>query len=141
MVPRRSAEYGLMVMSFLAANKNTGFLTASDIASKLGVSPTYTSKILRKLVLAKLLEAERGHGGGFKLTLHPERVRFLDIIEAIDGQFEEPCCKFNWSDCSPENPCMLHSLWLELSEQMMRWASKTTLADVLRDFDNYAHKT
>ena len=135
LIRSKSSEYALMIMAVLVSNRGRGYLRARDIAEEIGLSPSYVSKILRKLVQSGLLVAEKGHGGGFRLVLHPERVRFLDIIESVEGSENGECCQLGWEGCGESNTCILHHRWKRLYELTLGWATKTTLGDIERDIE------
>lgn len=133
MLLSQSAEYALRVMAFLAIQANKHPLRAKDISARANIPVSYSSKILRSMVKAKLLIAEKGHGGGFVIARPPNRIKFIDIFEAIEGQIEPRRCVFGLGTCSAANPCPLHPRWSELNEAFQKWARKTTLADIDAD--------
>ncbi len=51
----------------------------------LGISQTYLSKILTKLVKASIVESTPGVRGGYTLRGQKEDVSFLSVIHAIEG--------------------------------------------------------
>jgi Rrf2 family protein len=85
-------------------------------------------KILRRLVLAGLLESRKGRGGGFVLSRPPGTIRFSDVLEAVDAQPREGRCAFGWGACDPSRPCPLHASWGPMSEAFSRWAATSTFA-------------
>ena len=133
MLLSQSAEYALRVMAFLAIQSDKKPLRAKDISEQANIPFSYSSKILRCMVEAKLLKAEKGHGGGFVIARAPERIKFIEIFEAIEGQIEPRRCVFGLGTCSASNPCPLHPRWSELNEAFQKWARKTTLANVEQD--------
>jgi len=128
----QTAEYALRAMTFLA-NHGTeeGGVRAADLAEGVSVPLAYLQKILRRLVVAELLESRKGHGGGFRLAKTPAEISFGAVLRAADFDIEEGHCAFGWSDCDPEHPCPLHPAWSRLNESLRDWAENTTLADVI----------
>lgn len=51
-------------------------------------SPSYISKILRKLVVSGLINSVSGNNGGFTLAKDPEEINLLDIVEAVEGKID-----------------------------------------------------
>ena len=135
MILSQSTEYALRIAAFLALHMRRGPFRAREVAKEARIPVPYSSKILRKLVTAKILRGTRGHGGGFEIAGHPSGIRFIDIFEAMEGEIAEKRCVFGLSTCSSKSPCVLHHRWRELNETFQGWARKTTLADVLRDWD------
>jgi Rrf2 family iron-sulfur cluster assembly transcriptional regulator len=94
------------------------------------VPPAFLSKVLRKLVAAGLLRAERGHHGGFELARPAASIRFLDVWEAIGLELLDEECAFGWGSCNAAKPCPLHDTWTELKHQLVAWAARHTLAEL-----------
>jgi Rrf2 family iron-sulfur cluster assembly transcriptional regulator len=129
----RSAEYGLRIMAFLALRSDGSPIRARDIAEEVNIPSFYLSKILRRMVAAKLLNATKGHGGGFVIARPPEKISFLDVLEAIEGDISKPMCVFGWDACSDKAPCALHNRWKECRAHFLSWAKQTTLTDLQKD--------
>lgn len=126
-------------MAYLALYGDTGPLRAKDISPEANIPVFYLSKILRRMVQADLLTATKGHYGGFKLAKPASKIRFLDILEAVEGVDHVPLCVFGWEKCSDKNPCVLHNRWKEAKFSFQSWAVKTTLADVKKDVATIDH--
>lgn len=56
-----------------------------DLAAFQGVSESYLSKIFTKLVKAGLVQSIPGVKGGYELAKHPDKISFLDVVEAVEG--------------------------------------------------------
>jgi Rrf2 family iron-sulfur cluster assembly transcriptional regulator len=129
-----SAQYALRIMAYLATHADGQVLRAKDIASEVNIPAFYLSKILRRMVAAGLLDGTKGHGGGFRIVLPPEKICFADIFAAIEGQKGPATCVFGWDACSDETPCVLHERWQQARRAYQAWADSTTLADIEKDF-------
>lgn len=128
----RTAEYALRTAACLSRQTGDGRVRAKDLAPLVGVPLPYLSKILRRLTAAGLLTSQKGHHGGFALAMAPEKVRFVDVLRAVDFEPTADHCLFGWENCDANNPCPLHPEWAELKEQIEEWARSRTLADVQR---------
>jgi Rrf2 family protein len=125
----QTAEYAFRAMAYLANQPGGVGVRAVDLCEEIAVPLAYLQKILRRLVVAGLLESRKGHGGGFTLARRPEEIGFAEILRAADFEVEEGRCAFGWGDCDPEHPCPLHPSWSRLNECLSGWAENTTLAD------------
>ena len=126
----QTAEYALRAMAWLASAPPDDPVRAEDLSVETDIPPQYLSKVLRRLVLAGLLQSRRGHGGGFTLSRRPQDIRFLDVLAAVEAYPAAGRCVFGWGACDAENPCPLHDAWLGMSESFRDWAANTTLAQV-----------
>jgi Rrf2 family protein len=128
MLLSQTAEYALRAMTWLATDRPELPVRARDLSEGTGIPIHYLSKILRRLVLAGLLESQKGQGGGFSLARPPEEIRFEDVLVAVDAYPEQGRCAFGWGTCGEDDPCPIHGSWSRLSYAVHEWASTTTLA-------------
>ncbi|MGG0643363.1 Rrf2 family transcriptional regulator [Sporosarcina gallistercoris] len=75
--------YAILLLNLLPEK---AVLPGEAISHQLGTSPTYSKKMLRKLVCADLITSTTGSKGGFKLKQNPENIRIYDVYLAIEGQ-------------------------------------------------------
>jgi Rrf2 family protein len=127
----RPAEYALRVMTYLARTESSGRIRSSDLASAVDVPPSFLSKIMRRLTANGILDAKKGHHGGFLLARPPASIRFIDILRAVDFEPSADHCLFGLGNCDAQNPCPLHPEWSILKEQIEQWARAHTLAETL----------
>jgi Rrf2 family iron-sulfur cluster assembly transcriptional regulator len=130
MLLSQTAEYALRAMAALASEQRETPARAQDLSGSTGIPPHYHSKVLRRLVLAGLLDSQKGQGGGFSLSRPPEEIRFEEILIAVDAYPEQGRCAFGWGQCQEVQPCPLHHSWIRLSDAIHHWASTTTLGSV-----------
>jgi Rrf2 family iron-sulfur cluster assembly transcriptional regulator len=130
MLLSQTAEYALRAMAWLAYECPDAPVRAQDLSQGTGIPPHYLSKILRRLVLAGLLDSQKGQGGGFSLARPPESICYEEILVAVDAFPAHGRCAFGWGTCGADNPCPLHESWSCLSDAVQTWAANTTLAAV-----------
>lgn len=133
MIFSMTAEYALRAMAQIAALGADDAVRAKDLSALAHVPTPYLSKILRRLVAGGLLESEKGHRGGFRLTRAPQKITFADILEALDEELDTNRCAFGWGACDKKNPCLLHPAFAELKEQLGIWSRESTLAMAVND--------
>ncbi len=81
------STYGLRAMIRLAENWKKESLSLSVIAKSENISQKYLERIFARLKTAKLIESEKGAGGGYKLSRSPSKINILEIIDALEGKF------------------------------------------------------
>lgn len=124
----QTAEYALRVMAWIAGRPAGQPILARDLSAGTLIPEPYLLKILRRLVLAGLLESRKGRGGGFVLSRSPATIRFSDVLEAVDAAPRQDRCAFGWGRCDPSQPCPLHTSWGPMSEAFRIWAATSTFA-------------
>jgi len=125
-----TAEYALRALAELATCRPAEAVTAADLSARTGVPEPYLSKVMRRLVSHGLIHGTKGHGGGFMLARAAGRIRFIDVLEAVDSMPSANRCVFGRPRCSESNPCLLHPAWSKMKDAFVEWARTTTLADV-----------
>ena len=88
------------------------------------------AKILRRLVLAGILESRKGKAGGFTLARSADAISFEDVLAAVDALPIANHCAFGWGACNATRPCPLHDMWTAMTEEFRDWAATTTFADL-----------
>ena len=128
----QTAEYAMRALAYLAqaAVQGEGRVSSDELARETHIPSHYVSKVMRRLVVADLVDARRGRGGGFELARAPGEIRFIDVLEATDSMPDPMRCAFGFGQCDSTDPCPLHDSWSRLQEQFRTWAITTTLADV-----------
>ena len=128
----RPAEYALRAMTYLARQKPNERILTRDLSQAINVPAPFLSKIMRMLTAGGILNAKKGHHGGFTLAKPPAEVRFIDILRAVDFEPAADHCLFGLGNCDTQNPCPLHSEWSILKGQIEQWARSHTLGDSLK---------
>jgi Rrf2 family iron-sulfur cluster assembly transcriptional regulator len=147
MLLSQTAEYALRAMAWLASAPEGTPVRAVDLSGSTGIPTHYLSKVLRRLVLADLLESQKGQGGGFSLSRPPREIAFSDILSAVDAFPAEGRCAFGWGQCDVTDPCPLHDSWSHLNNRIRDWASGTSLAEIAKftptspRFNEHSNKT
>jgi Rrf2 family protein len=123
-----TAEYALRAMVVLATLAPGERRRATDLAREAGIPPHYLSKLLRRLAEAGLLDARKGHQGGYRFARPPGEVRYIEVLAAVDDVAESDHCAFGWRACDSRNPCPLHPAYSALKEALEAWAAATSFA-------------
>ncbi len=127
----KSCQYALRALVHAGQPEAAGRVQAKDICEQAGVPESFTRKVLQALAAGGLLVAQRGPGGGYLLTRAPAEITLLEVIKLVDGADTFDYCVLGMRECSGENPCPLHALWLKSKVPLLKSLNKTTLADLI----------
>ncbi len=126
----QTAEYAFRAMAWIASQSPRDPVLARDLSKGTRIPAQYLSKILRRLVLAGILESRKGRGGGFFLARPPGEIRFKEVLAAMDAYPQEDRCAFGWGACDRTHPCPLHDSWSRMSKGFRDWAANTTFTEM-----------
>jgi len=66
------------------ASRPEGYVSASEVAAKYGISLNHLAKVLRALGRSGLVEASRGVGGGYRFIGNAKRTTLLEIVQLFE---------------------------------------------------------
>ncbi|MBI4557660.1 MAG: Rrf2 family transcriptional regulator [Candidatus Hydrogenedentes bacterium] len=124
----KTAETAILTVVYLAEQASDTPVKPRDIAQQLGASPTYLAKITNLLVKANVLRAQRGVRGGVSLSMPPEQIRLLDVIEACQGRILGNYCQ---EFAEVELTCAFHQAMSQLHLAIVGVLKRWTLADLV----------
>lgn len=130
----KKCEYGLQAVLYLAAHVEREVIPADEIARKLSIPKEFVSKILQSLTESGIVASKKGKAGGFYLAKHPQKIKLIDIVAAIDGLSIFNSCVLGFPNCNPDNPCPLHDKWGALRSNAYNMLTDETL-------DHFKEKT
>ncbi|OBZ19255.1 Rrf2 family transcriptional regulator [Bacillus sp. FJAT-27264] len=123
----KATNYALHTMLFMMAAGTDKPVGVQQLAERQGVSPTYLSKILTKLVKGGLIESASGANGGYRLKRKKEDISFLDVIHAIEGTASLFECSLDHA-----SECLIQQVMVEgehKMEQHLQNQKLSTLAE------------
>lgn len=128
------AVYAIMILSMLP---DKAVLPGEAISEQLKTSPTYSQKLLRRLVSENLIASVPGAKGGFKLQKNPEEIRIYDIYLAVEGHQSlysssgilDDLLELEEERCS----CLLTDLMDEAESEWKKVLKRQTIADLRAD--------
>lgn len=127
----KKSSYGLIAALELAAQDSETPLSAGAIVAKYALPSAFVGKILHQLKLAGLVEARKGRGGGYTLTVDPATVSVRRVLEALDEPLDLVGCLGPASDCRLTQICPTKSAWVKLDHRFKALLDSLTLSDLL----------
>lgn len=119
-------EYGLNFLIILAKNKKILSLRALARQGKLPYH--FIGRIAKDLIAAGLVVAKEGKNGGYTLSRSPARIKFKDILIALDEDFVFARC-LGQKKCQTKN-CKVKPVWMRVKKIIDRELSQVLLADL-----------
>ncbi len=113
-VLRKEESYAIHALIYAAENPGAA---AAKIAEDLKMPAAFLAKVLRRLSQANYVENRQGRRGGVTLTVDPEQVSLLDVIEAMSGPLVVDTCqtKARCATTQRKGYCRLNVAWVAAS--------------------------
>jgi Rrf2 family protein len=126
---QKTTEYAIRVMVYLANNRD-GWYSAHRLHTILNIPYKYLGRLMHTLTQAGFLEVEMGKKGGYRINGQRPDIFLYEIIGAIEGLDSYNRCVLGFSECSDENPCPLHKIWLKQQEGLKELVYNVSLNDL-----------
>lgn len=127
----QTVEYALRAATYLAAEPDCPH-TLDQIAATTKVPSAYLSKVMQQLVRVGLVASRRGIGGGFTLAKSADKLRIIEIVQAVDPIKRIRTCPLGLA-AHGKRLCPLHKRLDDALAAMEKAFSSTTLAEVLAE--------
>jgi Rrf2 family protein len=126
----QTAEYALRAMVYLAMEDAS--CRGQDIAEVTKVPFGYLNKIMQQLGRAKLVNSQRGLGGGFSLSKSAKKISILDVVNAVDPIERIRSCPLG-IESHGFNLCPLHRQLSEATLAVESAFAKVSLDDLVEE--------
>lgn len=126
-------RYALRLLVDLAENQHDSYVTLKEMAERQEISEKYLESIVKDLVKNGVLEGLRGKGGGYRLSLEPDRINVLEVLRIMEGTLAPVACLTEGgNNCPRASACRTLPLWKGLDEVVSRYLSAYTVQDLMK---------
>lgn len=129
MLYRRSGQLALQATLLLALEPPGGSRRIRELASDLGVAPSYLTKVIQNLTRIGLVRAYRGPGGGVQLGRPADEIYPWEVLSAVEPVTDFTKCLLGVQQCSDSRPCPLHSVWAPARERIRQLLQTKSLSE------------
>jgi len=127
-------RYSFRMMIDLARHYNEGFIALKDISARQKISKKYLEQIIPFLNRNNLLNANKGHMGGYQLARHPSEITVREILESAEGSLTPVSCMDNTPNlCENCDGCMTLPIYEGLYDVIIQYLNGITLQDVINN--------
>ncbi|HKB84729.1 MAG TPA: Rrf2 family transcriptional regulator [Ignavibacteriaceae bacterium] len=117
----KKSEYALMAMRYLAMSSDGKYATARDISQYYDIPYELVAKVLQQLVKKNLVSSLQGVRGGYSLVRAPEQISLMEIISAIEDNYQITNCmneNSSQKDCSHFECCMIRDPLIKVQREI-----------------------
>lgn len=129
----KSCEYALQSVLYIALHQDEGLVGLNRISDTLNIPKHFLSKILQRLVKAKILTSTKGPNGGFVLKKNPEKIYLMTIVDIIDGSDIFDKCGIGLKRCNDKDPCPIHFKYKIVKSKIKKLLTEKSLAQHAKD--------
>lgn len=125
-------RYALRVVLDLAEHNSGEYVPLSEISTRQEISMKYLEIIVKSLVQGKLLEGQRGKGGGYRLTRPLNEYFIGEILELTEGTLATVACLDNDAKiCPREEKCKTLVMWKKYDSMVHDFFYSITIEDLM----------
>ena len=135
----QTTSYAIFAMTCLEGPKGS-FSLVKEVAEKVAIPAPYLSKIFNTLRRRGIIVAQRGVGGGVKLSKEPKEINLLDICQAMEDPFLEERCVMGLAECNDEAACPGHKFWMDEKPKICNMFEKMTLVETAESLEKKGFK-
>lgn len=129
-------NYAISAILDLAINSKGEHISLSQIAARLDLSENYLRQLFMDMRKAGLIDSVRGVAGGYFLSIHPEQISILNIIEAVEGDIYIVKCLDSEciDECDRIAQCSTRTIWERLNESIRSKLEVLTLQELIDEY-------
>lgn len=128
----KACQYAIRATLFIAQKSLGGErVRLKTIAKAIDSPEAFTAKILQQLARNNIIQSVKGPNGGFEIADRDfERVKLIQIVEAIDGNEVFDGCGLGLKQCNAAKPCPVHDKFKSIRENLKQMLSTTNIREL-----------
>ena len=104
----READYAIRAVLYLSDQDSSRLVATSELAKEMLVPYRFLRRIVQKLVENGLLEAQRGKGGGVRLSRPGKEITVFEVLRMVDPKSVAlSSCLNGRTDCPRSQACTI----------------------------------
>jgi Rrf2 family protein len=124
----KNVEYAIHSLVYLVGNSKGSTITIRDLSGFQNISESYLAKVFTQLKKSGIVRSNIGVKGGYSLARDPEKISFLDIVLAVEGEISFFECNGIRDNCvildqknlpwRKGDVCTIHKVMMEAEEKI-----------------------
>jgi len=125
-----SSKYAIRILAYMADQKDSGLMNATELAEILYIPYKFLTKIMTELVKAGLVISIRGREGGYKFKKKTSEIMVSDILDIFNDSVKDEQCVLGIGFCNGICKCALHDQWMEPKHLLQKMFRESSLEDI-----------
>lgn len=139
---KKETEYALRALVYIQLQNNQDRRPGiAEIASEIETPPSFTAKILQRMVKQGFIESAKGINGGFQFNASKEDLTLKKVIISIEGDSLFSGCGFGLKHCDENNPCPLHYDYAPIRNAINKLVEEETIQSMAKKYDENKNTT
>lgn len=126
----RAAEYAIRCVLYMAKKPPGQLVSRREVAQAMDIPLAFLGKIAQGLAKGGILVVRQGALGGYELTLAPEDISLLLVVESIDGEILVNECLSRPQACGRSSFCAVHKVWEDARGRFRSTLESTSFAQL-----------
>jgi Rrf2 family protein len=126
----KKAEYAIITLTELAANRHGDRITTREIAEKRHIPLNLVIQLISVLKSAGWVASTRGPAGGIRLACDPARITLRQVVELVDGPIGITRCLLQDGPCNNQVDCPLRGVWSRAQGEMLKVLEQVTIKEL-----------
>ncbi len=126
----RNTDYAARALCCIAQQKEE-IVSVDQMVQYLEMPKPFLRKILQILNKEGLLNSCKGRGGGFSLSLPPEKIFLTDLMKIFQGPLKLNECKLKKSVCPNIKKCLLKKKIDEIEKEVIERLNNISIKSLL----------
>ena len=123
----KSSQYAIRILAYMADNRDTKILNATDLSENLQIPYKFLTKIMTEVVKSGLVVSSRGRDGGYSFEKLPSEIIVSDILDIFHDSIKDEQCVLGIGFCDNVCKCALHDQWMEPKLLLQKMFRESTL--------------
>ncbi len=133
----KTTEYSLRILGYMAKDE-TRLYNVNAIFEQLEIPFRYLRKLMTNLTRFGFVLSVQGKNGGYKIARKLEEILLIDIVNALEPEFNANVCFFGLKECSFQPACVMHNQWTDIRQGVKKILSTTSLLSLkLNETQNF----
>jgi len=126
----KSSQYAIRILAYMADNRDTKILNATDLSENLQIPYKFLTKIMTEIVKSGLVVSSRGRDGGYSFKKLPSEIIVSDILDIFHDSIKDKQCVLGIGFCDNVCKCALHDQWMEPKLLLQKMFRESTLESI-----------
>ena len=127
----RRGDYAVRAVLALARARDGAVVSTRRIAADMAIPPRFLPQVMSDLVRARIVVAQAGRAGGYRLARPAHELSLLSVIRAAEGDDRAHTCILRGGVCEDGVTCDVHDAFAEAREAMLSVLARASVGQIV----------